>query len=115
MKLYLGLTESSPPNQTRIFLELDDRLVDLNLACAAYLTEVQGEKVNAYELSAYYFPDSIAGLLHRGESALKTLQEVVSFTRKSGTRELHGPAGEKVTYRPTEIRLLPPFQKPEKS
>lgn len=115
MKLYLGLTESSPPNQTRIFLELDDRLVDLNLACAAYLTEVQGEKVNAYELSAYYFPDSIAGLLQRGESALKMLQEVVSFTRKSGTRELHGPAGEKVTYRPTEIRLLPPFQKPEKS
>ena len=43
------------------------------------------------------------------------LQEVVSFTRKNGTRELHEPAGEKVTYRPTEIRLLPPFQKPEKS
>ena len=60
MKLYLGLTESSPPNQTRIFFESADIPVDLNLACAAYLTEVQGEKVNAYELSAYYFPDSIA-------------------------------------------------------
>src|SRR4029434_8891968 len=88
--------------------------VDLNLACAAYLTEVQGEKVNAYELSACYFPDTIAGLLQHGKSALRMLQEVVSFTRKNGTRELHGPAGEKVTYRPTEIRLLPPFQKPEK-
>jgi 2-keto-4-pentenoate hydratase/2-oxohepta-3-ene-1,7-dioic acid hydratase in catechol pathway len=115
MKLYLGLTESSPPSQTRIFLELDDRLVDLNLACAAYLTQVQGEKVNAYELSAFYFPDSIAGFLQRGESALKTLEEVVSFTRKSGARDLHGPAGEKVTYDLTEIRILPPFQNPEKS
>jgi len=115
MKLYLGLTESSPPSQTRIFLELEGRLVDLNLAYAAYLTQVQGEKVNAYELSAFYFPDSIAGFLRRGESALKTLEEVVSFTRKSGTRALHGPAGEKATYDPTEIRILPPLQKPEKS
>jgi 2-keto-4-pentenoate hydratase/2-oxohepta-3-ene-1,7-dioic acid hydratase in catechol pathway len=115
MKLCLALTENSPPYQTRIFLELDGKLVDLNLAYAAYLTQVQGEKVSAYELSAFYFPESIAAFLQRGEPALKTLEEVVSFTRKSGTRDLHGPAGEKVTYDPTEIRLLPPFQKPEKS
>jgi 2-keto-4-pentenoate hydratase/2-oxohepta-3-ene-1,7-dioic acid hydratase in catechol pathway len=115
MKLYLGLTENSPPHQTRIFLELNGKLVDLNLAYAAHLAQVQGEQVNAYELSAFYFPDSIARFLQRGESALKALEDVVSFTRKSGTRDLHGPAGEKATYDPTEIRLLPPFQKPEKS
>ncbi len=37
MKLYLGLLESSLPHQTRIFGEVDGKLVDLNLACAAYL------------------------------------------------------------------------------
>jgi 2-keto-4-pentenoate hydratase/2-oxohepta-3-ene-1,7-dioic acid hydratase in catechol pathway len=115
MKLYLGLTESSPPSQTRIFLELDDRLVDLNLAYAAYLAQVQADKVRGYELADFYFPENIAAFLQRGEAAPKALAEVVSFIRKSGTRDLHGPAGEKVTYDPTEIRLLPPFQKPEKS
>ena len=44
MKLYLGLLEGSLPYQTRIFLELDDRLVDLNLACTAYLTEVKARR-----------------------------------------------------------------------
>src|SRR5215510_2442242 len=115
MKLYRGLTESSAPSQTRIFLELEDRLVDLRLACAAYLTQVQGEKVTAYELSACNFPDSIAGFLQWGDSALKTLEEVVSFTRKSDPRDLYGPAGEKVTYMPQELRILPPVEKPEKS
>jgi 2-keto-4-pentenoate hydratase/2-oxohepta-3-ene-1,7-dioic acid hydratase in catechol pathway len=114
MKLYLGLTENSPPHLTRVFGEIDGKFVDLNLAYAAYLA-VHGEKVSAYELSAFYFPESIAGFLQRGERALKALDEVVFFTRKSGTRDLHGPAGEKVTYDPTEIRILPPFQKPEKS
>jgi 2-keto-4-pentenoate hydratase/2-oxohepta-3-ene-1,7-dioic acid hydratase in catechol pathway len=115
MKLYLGLTENSPPHLTRVFAEMDGRLVDLNLAYAAYLAQVQGEKTNTYELAAFYFPESIATFLQRGEAALQALAEVVSFIRKSGTRDLHGPAGEKVTYDPTEIRILPPFQKPEKS
>jgi acylpyruvate hydrolase len=115
MKLYLGLTENSPPHLTRVFAEMDGRLVDLNLAYAAYLAQVQGEKTNTYELAAFYFPESIATFLQRGEAALQALAEVVSFIRKSGTRDLHGPSGEKATYDPTEIRILPPFQKPEKS
>jgi len=115
MKLYLGLTENSPPHLTRIFTEMDGRLVDLNLAYAAYLAQVQGEKTNTYELAAYYFPRTIASFLERGEQARKVLEQIVSFARKIGTREMRGPGGEKATYDPTEIRLLPPFQKPEKS
>jgi 2-keto-4-pentenoate hydratase/2-oxohepta-3-ene-1,7-dioic acid hydratase in catechol pathway len=115
MKLYLGLTESSPPQETRVFVEVDGKFVDLNLAYAAYLSQVKGEKANAYELSAFYFPKSIAGFLQRGEPALKALEEVLSFTRKNGIYDLYGPAGEKILYHPKEIRLLPPFQRPEKS
>ncbi|HEX4988734.1 MAG TPA: fumarylacetoacetate hydrolase family protein, partial [Candidatus Binatia bacterium] len=77
--------------------------------------EYQGQKTNIYELAAFYFPDSIAGFLQHGEPALQAFAEVVSFIRKSGTRGFHGPAGEKVVYDPTEIRISPPFQKPEKS
>jgi 2-keto-4-pentenoate hydratase/2-oxohepta-3-ene-1,7-dioic acid hydratase in catechol pathway len=115
MKLYLGLTDNSRPHETRIFAAEDGKLVDLSLAYAAYLAQVRGEKVNAYELAACYFPASIAGFLQRGESALKALEEVHSVTRKSGTRDFRGPAGEKVTYDPAEIRILPPLRKPEKS
>jgi 2-keto-4-pentenoate hydratase/2-oxohepta-3-ene-1,7-dioic acid hydratase in catechol pathway len=114
MKLYLGLTENSSPNQTRVFGEIDGNLVDLRLAHATYLVE-QGEKAHAYELSAYYFPDIIAELLQRGELALENLERVSSFARKGDARNLRGPAGEKVMYKLSEIQILPPLQKPQKS
>src|SRR5215510_4336923 len=115
MKLYLGLTESSPPDQTRVFVEVDGKLVDLSLAYAAYLAQVQGEEANAYELAAYYFPSTISGFLERDEQARKALEQIVSFARKTAAGEMRGPAGEKVAYDLTEIRILPPLQKPEKS
>jgi acylpyruvate hydrolase len=115
MKLYLGLTENSSPNQTRVFGEVDGKIVDLNLAYAVYLALERGEKAHAYELSAYYFPQNIAGFLKRGELALEALEKLSSFARKGDARDLRGPAGEKVTYDLTEIRILPPLQNPEKS
>lgn len=115
MKLYLGLLESSPPDQTRIFGEIDGKLFDLTFAYAAYLTQTQGHAANAYELAAYYFPQTIAAFLNLGEAARKSLDEVVAFVRRSGVSDLRGPAGEKIAYDMNEIRLLPPVQNPEKS
>ncbi len=115
MKLYLGLLESSLPNETRIFGEVEGKLVDLQLAYAAYLAQAQDDHASAYELGAFYFPQTIAAFLGRGEPALKALDEVVSFARRRGVGELRGPAGEKVAYDIKQVRLLPPFQNPEKS
>ena len=115
MKLYLGLLESSLPNETRIFGEVEGKLVDLQLAYAAYLAQAQDDHASAYELGAFYFPQTIAAFLGRGEPALKALDEVVSFARGRGAGELRGPAGEKVAYDIKQVRLLPPFQNPEKS
>jgi 2-keto-4-pentenoate hydratase/2-oxohepta-3-ene-1,7-dioic acid hydratase in catechol pathway len=115
MKLCLGLLESSPPDQTRIFGAIDGKLVDLNLAYAAYLTQTQGNRANAYEISSFYFPQTIAAFLERGEAAKKSLDEVVAFVARSGVKDLGGPAGEKIAYDAKEIRLLPPFVNPEKS
>jgi 2-keto-4-pentenoate hydratase/2-oxohepta-3-ene-1,7-dioic acid hydratase in catechol pathway len=115
MKLYLGLLESSLPNETRIFGEVDEKLLDLKLAYAAYLAHAPGNHASAYEFAAFYFPQTIAEFLERGEPALKALDEVVSFARKIGIAELRGPAEEKVAYHIKEVRLLPPFQNPEKS
>ena len=115
MKLYLGLLESSLPHETRIFAEVEGKLLDLKLAYAAYLAHAPGDHASAYELGAFYFRQTIAAFLERGEPALKALDEVVSFARKNGIGELHGPAGEKVAYDSKEVRLVPPLQNPEKS
>lgn len=114
MQIYLGLLEGSLPHQTRIFSAVDGKLVDLNLAYAACLTQ-GGDRFSAYERAAFYLPETIAAFLQRGEQSLQALEEVVSYARKTGARELRGPAGEKVAYDATEIRILAPFQNPEKS
>jgi 2-keto-4-pentenoate hydratase/2-oxohepta-3-ene-1,7-dioic acid hydratase in catechol pathway len=114
MQIYLGLLEGSLPHQTRIFGDVDGNLVDLNLAYAAYLTQ-SGDRCTAYERAAFYFPETIGAFLARGEQSLQALEEVVSYARKTGARGLRGPAGEKVAYDSTELRILPPLQNPEKS
>jgi 2-keto-4-pentenoate hydratase/2-oxohepta-3-ene-1,7-dioic acid hydratase in catechol pathway len=115
MKLYLGLLESSLPHQTRIFGEADGKLIDLCVAYANYLVEVNGNQSSAAELAAFYFPESVGAFLERGDQSLTALTEVLSFTRKSSINEMRGPAGAKFVYDPREVRLLPPFQNPAKS
>ena len=115
MKLYLGLTESSAPHQTRIFGECDNRLIDLNLAYAACLAQRQGCTGGIYGLAAFYFPETIAGFLERGDQAQQALDDLLAFLRRNDPGGLHGPQGEKIAYDRSEVRLLPPFQKPEKS
>ena len=44
MKLFLGLLEGSLPHESRIFGEVEGRLVDFTLAYATYLGEVRGER-----------------------------------------------------------------------
>ena len=115
MKIYLGLLEGLLPHQTRLFTDVDGKLIDLTLAYSAYLAQDAETHPSAYELAAYCFPSTVAAFLERGEQSLKALEEAVSFAGKSGIGEMRGPAGEKVAYDPTEIRILPPFQNPERS
>src|SRR5688572_24606657 len=114
MQIYLGLLEGSLPHQTRIFSSVDGKLIDLNLAYAACLTQ-GGDRLSAYERAAFYFPKTIAAFLERGEQSLQALAKVVTYVRKTGARDLRGPASEKIAYDTTEVRVLPPLQNPEKS
>ena len=113
MKLYLGLLESSRPDQTKIFGEIDGRLIDVNLAYAAYLQQSPNNPASAYELADFYFPETIAAFLERGEPALKALAELTAFVRRDD--DLRGPGGEKISYRANEAKILPPLLNPEKS
>src|SRR4029453_14599522 len=113
MKLYLGLLEGSRPDQTRIFTGIDGRLIDVNLAYAAFLQQAPNNPARAYELSDFYFPETIAAFLERGEPARKALAEVLAFARRDA--DLRGPGGEKISYGVNEVRILPPLLNPEKS
>src|SRR5882672_3245312 len=113
MKLYLGLLESSRPDQTKIFGEIDGRLIDVNLAYSAYLQQAPNNPASAYELADFYFHETIAAFLERGEPALKALAELTAFARRGG--DLRGPCGEKFSYAANEVKILPPLLNPEKS
>jgi 2-keto-4-pentenoate hydratase/2-oxohepta-3-ene-1,7-dioic acid hydratase in catechol pathway len=110
MKLFLGLVEGSLPHESRIFGEVEDRLVDFAFAYATYLSEVRGEREAGYELATLYFPATIAEFLENGDSSLQALADLMAFLRPRGLQDFRGPAGEKVVYHPGEIRLLPPLQ-----
>ena len=114
MRIYLGLLESSAPNQTRIFVAVDTKLIDLPLAYAGYLS-LNDDRSTAYERASFYFPETISAFVVRGEQSLRALEEVVSYVHKIGGNDLRGPAGEKVAYDLAEVRVLPPLQNPEKS
>jgi 2-keto-4-pentenoate hydratase/2-oxohepta-3-ene-1,7-dioic acid hydratase in catechol pathway len=114
MKLCLGLLDNSPPHQTRVFGEIDGKLIDLRLAYATLLIETR-EKESAYEIAAFYFPPSVRAFLERGEKSLKALEEVLSLVSQNGAQNFRGAAGEKVAYSPNEIGILPPLPDPEKS
>ena len=114
MRVYLGLAESSLPHQTRIFADIDGKLLDLTMAYARCLTQ-SGDGAGAYERAAFYFPETAAAFLERGPQSRQALEEVAAFARQTGLSNLRGPAGERAVFDPAEIRLLPPFQNPEKS
>jgi 2-keto-4-pentenoate hydratase/2-oxohepta-3-ene-1,7-dioic acid hydratase in catechol pathway len=114
MRLFLGLLESSLPDDTRIFSEVDQKLVDLNMACTAYFAASEECPAVAYDLAALYFPKTITEFLKPDGGARQVFAKVVEFVRHSGN-DLHGPHGEKVLYNPTEVRILPPFLLPERS
>ena len=94
MKLYLALLESSQPDQTRIFAEIDGKLIDLKLAYAAFLAQSANDHASAYDLADCYFPPTLAAYLERGEPARKALDEVAQFARRGSGGDLRGERGD---------------------
>lgn len=113
MKLYLGLVDSSLPGQPRIFGELNGALVDLQVATVAYLNQTR--RAAAYEAASHDFPNSVAGFLELGKPSQELHDQVISYLEKAGVSPLRGPNGERIAYKMSDVRILPPLQNPEKS
>ena len=97
-----------------MFGAIDGQLVDLSLAYAAFLTAT-AQQETAYDIAAFILPPTVAAFLERGEPALKALEELSSFLHQRGVQNARGPSGERILYKPQEIRIRPPLENPEKS
>jgi hypothetical protein len=115
MKVCLGLTDSSPPDATRLFGSFGDKLVDVQFLHARCLSDSGMERETAYELATLYFPRTISDLLTHHDRAKTTLTDLRHYLDRAGLANLRGPCGEKTIYNLTEVRLVPPLQNPEKS
>ena len=79
-------------------------IIDLNLAYAALLTH-RGV-ARPYARACSELPSNLLGFIEEGEAALRAAEQAISVVRKEGVR---GPLGEKIVYRPGEVKLRAPL------
>jgi 2-keto-4-pentenoate hydratase/2-oxohepta-3-ene-1,7-dioic acid hydratase in catechol pathway len=90
----------------------DERIVDLNSACALYLRDVEDEGAFcrlADALVSSNMRDLFAGGDTSLEAARKALEYVLEKEKESGDEGAAGPSGEPIFYSPEEIALKAPI------
>lgn len=102
------LTFETRPGERRIGARLDDgSVLDLNLAYALYLAEVEGE--SAYRrLAEARVPSNMRRLFEGGDRSLDAAHAARDYVRALG-RDATGPEGEQLWY-PPEVRLRAPVR-----
>jgi 2-keto-4-pentenoate hydratase/2-oxohepta-3-ene-1,7-dioic acid hydratase in catechol pathway len=102
------VTFESAPNLRRIGgVAPNGDIVDLNLAYALYLRDVERE--SAYtRLAAAVVPPVMRELFEGGDSSLQAAAAALAHVLRLAP-PVNGPAGEKIIYRPAEVRLKAPI------
>jgi 2-keto-4-pentenoate hydratase/2-oxohepta-3-ene-1,7-dioic acid hydratase in catechol pathway len=97
----------------RIGALVENKIVDLNLAYARYLSE-SGTTGRPYEVAAALIPPDMVAFFKAGKLANDTARKVIDFVHehlKQGTTVV-GPQGEKVVYNSPDVKLLAPVPRP---
>lgn len=112
MKLYTYEVATCIGRFERIGAEQSGKLVDLNLACTAYLAETQDP--NPYASAAFYIPPHMVKFFEGGEKSQKMAKESLDFvkTKLQNQGKLDGPNGEQVIYSFGEVKLKAPVPRP---
>jgi len=85
----------------------DDRIVDLNSACALYLKEHENEQ--AFERMAdALVPSNMRALFEGGDTSLNAARKALSYVLDRGIRAV-GVHGEPLSYSSSEVVLKPPI------
>lgn len=87
-------------------LALDERIVDLNSACALYLRDVEDEGA-FYRLADALVPPNMQELFSGGETSLETARKALDHAL--GSDSLSGPHGEPIFYSTDEVTLRTPI------
>lgn len=88
------------------------RILDLNLAYALTLTELQ-QHPRAYDLADVLVPPDMLDLLTNGQVGRDAVNDVLAHLgSRADDPDLTGPDGERLTYGTDEIRLLAPLPRP---
>jgi len=85
----------------------DERIVDLNAACALYLREVENESAFC-RLADALVPPNMLALFQGGDTSLEAAQKAFAYAlqRDSNTR---GPQGEVIFYALSDVKLKAPI------
>jgi 2-keto-4-pentenoate hydratase/2-oxohepta-3-ene-1,7-dioic acid hydratase in catechol pathway len=84
----------------------DERVIDLNSACALYLRDVENESA-FYRLADALVPTNMRALFQGGDTSLEAARKAFDYAQQSGTAT--GPQGEPITYSLGEITLKAPI------
>jgi 2-keto-4-pentenoate hydratase/2-oxohepta-3-ene-1,7-dioic acid hydratase in catechol pathway len=85
----------------------DERVVDLNTACALYLRDVEGENAY-YRLAEALVPADMRQLFEGGDTSLEAAHKAFDYALHH-EEDGAGPRGETVFYNASEIKLKAPI------
>ncbi len=89
-----------------------NKIIDLNVAYARYLTEKYGTG-QAYELASAMLPPDMIAFLRRGKEARNKAELTIDYVQRYQTKDtLTGARGEKIIYEMSEVKLKAPVPRP---
>jgi 2-keto-4-pentenoate hydratase/2-oxohepta-3-ene-1,7-dioic acid hydratase in catechol pathway len=102
------VTFENPARQSRIgAVGAEERIVDLNTACALYLREVENEGA-FYRLADALVPPDMRMLFEGGDTSLEAAHKAFEFAAQLAGQE-GGPRGERLFYQPGEVKWKAPI------
>lgn len=94
----------------RVGAFLEEKIVDLQLAYASYLREVEGIR-RAQDLASAIISEDMLRFIENGQVAKQAADKALEHVRQRGWVVL-GPSGGKVVYERNEVRLRAPVPRP---
>lgn len=102
------VTFQNPAHQLRIgALHGENRIVDLNTACALYLRDVENEGAH-YRLADALVPPDMRMLFEGGDTSLEAARKAFDYAVQVDA-DANGPRGETVSYAMGELKLKAPI------
>jgi 2-keto-4-pentenoate hydratase/2-oxohepta-3-ene-1,7-dioic acid hydratase in catechol pathway len=99
------VTFGNPLQQRRAGAVAGDRIVDLNLACAA---QHSSQGAAAYRFADALVPSDLRLLFEGGDASLDAAREALRFATDQGDA-VRGPSGEPVVFRRDQVKLKAPI------